>query len=441
MASYNFKKFFTDNKIANKEWASNSYFAIKRSELKKSHNTYIDTFSDSNSRAESISNIVKDSISKFHNYYSMNDTEFIPTLYNSEGFKNSKGKLLPAIIDNNNVAINIEYYNFIKALDCKLVYNTEGSTYSPFMIFNKDSEIIGIVLPVRMEHEKILKAIDYNVYLNRLATEKEKAKEARQNRKKCLYISNNKAVVRNKDLTCIAELVNDESYKNLYVVSDYTNNFGEIFINLGFVFMGTGRTLDKHDTIERIKDGTKHLIALMIDDYRQHITKCLNNSQFINVAEIKLMELAGEPIEYIQTLEDHRQKVIDLREQESKEREQKKEAEEQAYITEQNNKTESIVDNAEKSIVNKQPVKNIEITIYKSQYNNNTTSLILHLMKKHNINVPMKTQGWINQALSTINYNDEYGWSYTYYNSSADSTVFHKYLHQLVEAVKMNNSK
>ena len=56
---YNFKKFFNNNKIANSEWASNSYFAIKRSELKKSHNTYIDTFPDSNSRAETISNIVK----------------------------------------------------------------------------------------------------------------------------------------------------------------------------------------------------------------------------------------------------------------------------------------------------------------------------------------------------------------------------------------------
>ena len=268
MAGYNFKKFFDNNKIANSEWVSNSYFAIKRSALKKSHNTFIDTFPDDNSRAESISNIVKSSISDFYNYYNMNDTEFIPTLYNSEGFKNSKGKLLPAIIDNNNVAINIEYYNFIKALDCKLVYNTEGSTYSPFMIFNKDSEIIGIVLPVRMEHEKILKAIDYNVYLNRLATEKEKAKEARQNRKKCLYISNNKAVVRNKDLTCIAELVNDESYKNLYVESDYKKDGGQVFIDFGFVLMYAGY-LGQYDVEpETIKYRLEKMKDFTLDDYR-----------------------------------------------------------------------------------------------------------------------------------------------------------------------------
>ena len=59
-------------------------------------------------------------------------------------------------------------------------------------------------------------------------------------------------------------------------------------------------------------------------------------------------------------------------------------------------------------------------------------------MKKHNINVPLKTQGWINQALSTIKYNEEYGWSYIYYSSSADSTVFMKYLKELVNKVKSN---
>lgn len=442
MLKYNFKKFFDKNKIANSEWVSNSYFAIKRSALKKSHNTFVDTFPDGNSRAESISNIVKDSISKFYDYYSKDDAEFIPTLYNKEGFKSSTGKLLPAIIDEHNVAINEEYYNFVKSLRCKLVYNTNQDTYAPLMVFNEDSEIVGIVLPVRIDHEKILKAIDYNTYLDKLAIEKEQAKEAKRNQKKCLYISNNKAVVRKKELTCVADLVNDESYKNLYVESDYKKDGGKVFIDFGFVLMYVGY-LGQYDVEpETIKYRLEKSKDFTLDEYKEYITKCLNNNQFINVAEIKLMELAGESEEYIQTLIDHRQKVIDLREKESQEREAKKEAEEQAYITEQNNKAEAIIKNAEQAIINNETVKNVDITLYKSsKYNSNTTSLILHLMKKYNINVPMKTQGWINKALTEVYYDDEYGLSYRYYTSSADSTVFHKYLHQLVEAVKMNNSK
>lgn len=427
---YNFKKFFDDNKIANNEWVSNGHFAIKRTALKKSHNTFVDTFPDSHSRAESISSIVEKFI-----YNSMNDTEFIPTLYNSEGFRNSDGKLLPALIDKNNFAINEEYYNFIKDLHCKLIYNKEQETYKPLLIFDEDSEIVGIVLPVRIEHTKILEAIDYNTYLNKLATEKEQAKEAKQNQKKCLYISNNKAVIRRKDLTCIAELVNDSSFKNLYVESDYKKDGGKVFTDYGFVLMYVGYLGQYDIEPETIKYKLEKAKDFTIDDYKQYITECLNNNQFINVAEIKLMELAGESPEYIQTLKDHRQKVIDLREQERVEEKTKREAEEQAYVTEQNNKAEGIINSAEQAILNKQPVKNVEITLYKSRYDSNTTSLILYLMKKHNIDVPLKTQGWINQALSTIKYEEEYGWSYTYYKSSADSTVFYKYLHQLVEAV------
>ena len=183
--------------------------------------------------------------------------------------------------------------------------------------------------------------------------------------------------------------------------------------------------------LEKMKDFT-------IDDYKQYITECLNNNQFINVAEIKLMELAGESPEYIQTLKDHRQKVIDMRERERVEEETKKQAEEQEYIIEQNNKAEALVINAEQAILNKQPLKNIEITFYQSRYNSNTTSIINYLMKKYNITVPLKTQGWINRALSNIQFNEEYGWSYNYYTSSADSTVFMKYLKELVNKVKSN---
>jgi hypothetical protein len=435
---YNFKKFFDDNKIANNEWVSNGHFAIKRSALKKSHNTFVDTFPDSHSRAESISSIVEKSISEFYKYNSMNDTEFIPTLYNSQGFKGSNGILLPAVINENNIAINEEYYNFIKDLHCKLIYNKEQETYKPLLIFDEDSEIVGIVLPVRIEHTKILEAIDYNTYLNKLATEKEQAKEAKQNQKKCLYISNNKAVIRRKDLTCIAELVNDSSFKNLYVESDYKKDGGKVFIDFGFVLMYIGY-LGRYDVEpETIKYRLEKMKDFTIDDYKQYITECLNNNQFINVAEIKLMELAGESPEYIQTLKDHRQKVIDMRERERVEEETKKQAEEQEYIIEQNNKAEALVINAEQAILNKQPLKNIEITFYQSRYNSNTTSIINYLMKKYNITVPLKTQGWINRALSNIQFNEEYGWSYNYYTSSADSTVFMKYLKELVNKVKSN---
>ena len=58
-------------------------------------------------------------------------------------------------------------------------------------------------------------------------------------------------------------------------------------------------------------------------------------------------------------------------------------------------------------------------------------------MKKYDINVPLKVQGWINKALANIVYDAEYDdYSYQYYKSSADSKVFARYLYQLVYKIK-----
>lgn len=64
--------------------------------------------------------------------------------------------------------------------------------------------------------------------------------------------------------------------------------------------------------------------------------------------------------------------------------------------------------------------------------------VILHLFKLYNIKVPLKTQGWINEALYSLRYNDynDGKWGYEYYNSSKNSTVFYKYLEQLVKKIE-----
>jgi len=93
----------------------------------------------------------------------------------------------------------------------------------------------------------------------------------------------------------------------------------------------------------------------------------------------------------------------------------------------------------EQAIINKQNVTNEDITIYKSRYDSNTTSLILHMMKLYNINVPLKTQGWINKALANISYNENIEtYIYSYFNrNSKNSEVFYYYLEQLIKAIKV----
>ena len=64
-------------------------------------------------------------------------------------------------------------------------------------------------------------------------------------------------------------------------------------------------------------------------------------------------------------------------------------------------------------------------------------SLIMQLFREHEIALPLKTQGWVINALHDIHYDENKGrWSYQYYNKSKDSTVFFAYLLLLVSAVQ-----
>jgi hypothetical protein len=111
-------------------------------------------------------------------------------------------------------------------------------------------------------------------------------------------------------------------------------------------------------------------------------------------------------------------------EQRNVEREAKRIAEEKAEKAEY----EQAIKAAEEKILNKQTVSNTEI---------NGKSLIMQLFREHEISVPLKTSGWIINALHSIEYNkDREEWSYRYFNSSKDSTVFSDYLPMLVSAVQ-----
>jgi hypothetical protein len=426
MSNYNFREFFETEltkKYANEEYVSNGHFGLKREYLKKTHNNYINTFPTNDTI-----NQIKDIINRTIDIANRSDSaEFIPT--NAHNYSGST----TLICDNR--AIKEEYYNFIKDIGCRVFYFIKENNKTPFNICNFNSEIVGIVLPVMLKPEMVNNSINYEEHLKNIVVQEQEEEQRKESMKKCLYISDNKAIVRHKELTCIADIINDEIYKNLYVESDYMENFGEVFIDFGFIYMGMGRTIDKNSDI---KYSTEQLTTITLDEYKAYITKCFNTNQFINVAEIKLMELAGEPTEYIQALTEHRQKVLDLRAKEHKEREEKRQKEEQDYIGMKNAEADEQIREAEQNIINKNGIKNKDITTYKeSRHNSNTTSIINYLMKKYDIKVPLKTQGWINNALAGIFYDEQINqWTYNYYTSSANSTVFMGYMKLLIEKIE-----
>ena len=345
-------------------------------------------------------------------------------------YNESTSKIYPSIKE--------EYYNFIQSINCK-VFLVNNDQFSTLSIYNSGNEFVGIVLPVKVKDCDIPNAQNYNEYLSILKLEQDAKELAKQNSKKCLYIKDNKAVVRNKELISIAELINDESYKNLYIKKCVTENKNaSVYIDLGIVCVYIRTMANNTSTLtEDIKYYLNDVTNYTLDMALANIYNRKNNNQFINVVDIKLVELSGASEQEVQGLIDYRQEWYDRKVKEDQIKKSKQEQEDKEYTDSKNKIVDELVSQAEQAIINNQKVNNKEITIYKSRYESNDTSLILHMMKLYEIKVPLKTQGWIKQALASIFYDVEDGKiSYTYYKSSSNSNVFRKYLNEFVGKIQ-----
>jgi len=427
MKKYNFKEFFTNdvaysNKVIhNSEYASNTHFLIKKTEIKSNQLEFVNSFPEADVNYNNqFSQIV------FSQLKMDTEQEFKPERIHI-GCDNN-------IVIMGEVGIKESYLSFIESLKCKLFIMKSDKKWSPLSIYNSNHEFVGVVLPIKLNMVQVNESIDYNEHLDNLKLEQEAKELAKQNSKKCLYIKDNKAVVRNKELISIAELINDESYKNLYIEKTTKQDAG-VYIDLGIVHVYI-RSITGDTSHEDIKYYLNNATNYTLEMALENIHNRKNNNQFVNVADIKLIELSGATEQEVQGLIDYRQEWYDRKTKEEQIKKLKQEQEDKEYTDSKNKIINELVSQAEQSIIINQKVNNKEITVYKSRYESNDTSLILHMMKLYEIKVPLKTQGWINQALASIFYDVEEGnISYTYYKSSANSNVFRKYLNEFVNKV------
>ena len=98
-------------------------------------------------------------------------------------------------------------------------------------------------------------------------------------------------------------------------------------------------------------------------------------------------------------------KIIDYRKKEdevAKARRAKAEAEERAFCEEQNRLSEQAVQEAIRTIKDGGVLQNQTVKFYRSRYRCNAFSIVNYLMRKYGVNVPLRTQGWINDKLTSV---------------------------------------
>lgn len=77
-------------------------------------------------------------------------------------------------------------------------------------------------------------------------------------------------------------------------------------------------------------------------------------------------------------------------------------AEEQAHCEEENRKAEKMVTDAIGILQSGGVLENEWIKFYQEDGRFHTYSLINYLMRMYGVDVPLRTQGWINEKLSSI---------------------------------------
>lgn len=136
-----------------------------------------------------------------------------------------------------------------------------------------------------------------------------------------------------------------------------------------------------------------------------------------------------------------KRRYTEARERQAIEREQKRQEEDAAFVSQQNAVAQQKIDAALNVIRNGGKLENVEITTYPTdRWSGKTTSLIAWLMDDYCISLPLRTRGWINNSMADVVINPDGSLGNCRYHrrtkNEKGSTSVWKYLRQLVSAVR-----
>ena len=122
---------------------------------------------------------------------------------------------------------------------------------------------------------------------------------------------------------------------------------------------------------------------------------------------------------------------------EDKARQARAEEEEKSYCEEQNKASNQMVSEAIQIIQNGGILKNETVKFYSSRYTFSSYSIVNHLMRQYQVDVPLRTQGWINDKLVNATIKDGKCEHLQYFRSKGGrcSQKFFDCVNALIQAV------
>lgn len=126
---------------------------------------------------------------------------------------------------------------------------------------------------------------------------------------------------------------------------------------------------------------------------------------------------------------------LEERERKDRERQAELQAEEKRRLEALQAQTQNQRQAAVDVLRNGGTLRNQEITIYRIIHDSSVYSIINYLAREYGVNIPIKTQGWINNSLVEITVGNG-KMTGGRMSGKNQSTVIYKYMNQLIEAVR-----
>ena len=231
-----------------------------------------------------------------------------------------------------------------------------------------------------------------------------------------------------KELLSLAEVYKDNSISGLYADATEPENNG-IIIYKDFSPCLEVAKIWNDPTAEQMQKALSDYNA-KVQNFDIYINNKINTGNFIKNTELKVIESHGD-LDLLQRAKQAKMDFLQAREDQHKQEEAQREAERKAEQEAEKVAFEKLIADYEQKIINKEPFSNAEIEIPEGK----ETTIILYLCQKYGLNIPLKTQGWINSGLAGITWNETENGKKITYMYRRDSKVFYNYLQTLEKAI------
>lgn len=247
----------------------------------------------------------------------------------------------------------------------------------------------------------------------------------------CVDIKDNKAVRHWKKLYPLEAVTGEDALQGFYLeIRELSNETNYVIWNdcKGILAVRYGNLMESHE-VNSLIDLLKGILPYKgFEGFMEFLSEREKRGLFVNIAEIEAIAQLGEA-ELAVHYAKYRKVFLDRRNAEEEKKRHQDEIERQKREEEKKKAMEAQIKDAEKCIRESRMLRNSAL--------GDGRCIVLALLKKYEIIVPLKTQGWINQKLVTVRYDQDGEPLVQFYRSKGckcSESVF-KYLKLLKQAV------